>query len=214
MDIKTITEIHNRVMDISEDRFSQDTIAALLISLRTTADKQSLTREIGDFVAHPVRDRGQVLNHLASWNVQNIIEPGRTRIRIAIPAPKHGGILVDDMIDVLTALDVDASPLQLKREEILLCLFGILDSTSVTKPEKMDLRLKLSRNCCKNENGQEFLSIIAVSPNRLSHLYYSDILAEKYLQEQETDDFNFMSTYHVIRRNGELILQMTTIEPG
>lgn len=54
--------IKNRLTEIDKGNFSQDTVKLLLIELREYVPKKSAIRDISDFVAHPERDRGIILD--------------------------------------------------------------------------------------------------------------------------------------------------------
>lgn len=58
---KILKSIECRLIDIREDRFSQDTIKLFLIELRDYITKESPLKEIAHFIAHPERDRGDIL---------------------------------------------------------------------------------------------------------------------------------------------------------
>ena len=58
---KILKSIESRLSDIREDSFSQDTIKLLLIELRDYIAKESPLKEIAHFIAHPERDRGEIL---------------------------------------------------------------------------------------------------------------------------------------------------------
>jgi len=53
--------IEKRLVDIQLERFSQDTIKLFLIEMREYLHKNSALREIAHFIAHPERDRGEIL---------------------------------------------------------------------------------------------------------------------------------------------------------
>ena len=53
--------IEKRLVDIQLERFSQDTIKLFLIEMREYLHKNFALREIAHFIAHPERDRGEIL---------------------------------------------------------------------------------------------------------------------------------------------------------
>jgi hypothetical protein len=53
--------IEERLIDIKEDRFSQDTVKLFLIELREYLSPKSVLKEIAHFIAHPERNRGKIL---------------------------------------------------------------------------------------------------------------------------------------------------------
>lgn len=53
--------IESRLIDIKADKFNQDTVKLLLIELREYLSSNSILREIAHFIAHPERDRGEIL---------------------------------------------------------------------------------------------------------------------------------------------------------
>ena len=58
---KIQNSIEGHLIDIRKDRFSQDTIKLFLIELRDYMTKESPLKEIAHFIAHPERDRGEIL---------------------------------------------------------------------------------------------------------------------------------------------------------
>jgi hypothetical protein len=58
---KIKTSIERRLSAIQSSQFDQDTIKLFLIEIREHLFKNSALKEIANFVAHPERDRGEIL---------------------------------------------------------------------------------------------------------------------------------------------------------
>jgi len=148
---------------IKSDKFDQETIKGLIISIRDFGSTQYLIKELGDFIAHPERTKGVV------WN--NVLETGydKDSNTFYIQMPIAGDKFIQDFKNKLLACDV------IKKEEIedifkqygdgiMLCILGMLHFTSLSI-DSQTYNLKIEPNESKNVDGKQTLCMFAVDNN-------------------------------------------------
>jgi hypothetical protein len=151
---KSASDIRFHWSRIKDGCFDQDTLASLLVAVRQRAAKGGPTREIGDFIAHPSRDRGILLEHFESVKLMvdgtesNRITIGTTKqLHLSIPQPLSPAVFIDDLGETLIKLQVDEprhiiNALAVEKDELTLCYLGILHHATLRVNRKSDVVLK------------------------------------------------------------------------
>jgi len=142
---------------IKSDKFDQETIKGLIISIREFSQTGRYTREIGDFVAHPQRERGLLFE-----NVDNSGWEGNT---LHIVMPVEGNTLVNDLKETIKQSQIipvnEIDPIFSKFSNgILLCILGILHNSSLQFGID-NFIIKIEKDKSKNANKEYCLSIFA-----------------------------------------------------
>src|SRR5665213_1447827 len=159
---KSKSDIIHCLKKIAEKQFDQETLNSLLIPIREYAPKGRLTREIGDFIAHPIRDKGIILEHLSKSTIQSFPQDGKQVIRIGIPMPHHGNCLIEDLRKVVVDLGIDPKPIDDNRDDLLICYFGILHLTRLQISKRDSRTLKISRRFYPLADGTQRLCIVGI----------------------------------------------------
>jgi hypothetical protein len=163
---KARTEIAFLFSKIRSGDFDQETVTCLLMAIREHADQGSLTREIGDFVAHPARDRGAVLRLLSALRLQNV---GGT-LRVTIPMPFSGYEFPQELGNWMNKLGIDESrriddAIEQRKDELLVCYLAILHHVKISIDGNSEVVLKATCQLSVFGGRNERLNIIAVHPN-------------------------------------------------
>ena len=156
---KTASDIRFYWKRIQDQTFDQETLASLIVAAREYVPKGSPTREIGDFIAHPRRDRGILLKHFESYKIvidgkettEIHLKTGITpKIEFSFPPPLKPTCFTDDLKASLVSIELD-DPVSIGEvidrnfQELLLCFCGLLHFTVLRINKKSDVILKVCR---------------------------------------------------------------------
>jgi hypothetical protein len=153
---KTAADIRFYWSRVKNGEFDQETLGSLLVAAREYAPKGSPSREIGDFIAHPKRDRGiflerfEMARFLINGKESNVLTLGSNpQISISIPTPLAGSTFAKDLGQMLSTLDADdessiAQTINDFGPELTLCYLGLLHHSILRVNGKSDVVLKVS----------------------------------------------------------------------
>jgi hypothetical protein len=186
------------------DLLNQQLLIVLLIAIREVADWGSLTREIGDFIAHPKRDRGLAIDHLHKFNVQT---RGVAISAISIPGPFGANELINDLAMLFEKLGFDSMCLKAKTQEMIICYFGILHGSRLQVGSNLQWKLRVVGDWSSDESDS-FLSLVAESNKSWSlPLFVSSVPAHHLIHsESSSDPITSQDTLWAEQRDGKLCL--------
>jgi len=199
---KSKSDIMHSLKKIAEKQFDQETLQSLLITIREYAPKGRLTREIGDFIAHPIRDKGIILEHLSKFSIKSSPpKDGKQVISISVAMPLHGKCLIEDLRKVVVDLGMDTKPIDDNHDDLLICYFGILHLTRLQIGKRDSRTLKISRRFYPLADGTQRLCIVSVgvAPRMINHLFYTDIKAKEVFGDLDSDDLDCETMLRVVR---------------
>jgi hypothetical protein len=209
---KSKADAEHCLEQIANKTFDQETLKCLLMAIRECAPERTFAREMGHFVAHPVRTKGLVFDHLGIYNATTYRIPGKTVIRMALPAPMHGSRLIADLVKVVSDIGIDAKPIHDNGDGLLLCYFGLLHLATISFDKLNFQTLKMS-NRHYGDVGRFYLSIISVTlpADSILHLFYSDIEAKPFFGDTILEDFDVKTMLRVVRESGALKISRSGI---
>lgn len=180
-DAKTKAVVRFFLTRLQDNQLNQELLIVFLISIRELADQGSLTREIGDFIAHPIRDRGLALAHLSKLHIQT---NGQLITNISVPGPLNADDLVGDLAALIEKLGFESSSLKDKAHEIVICYFGILHGSNLKVGPDLFWKLKVVPNW-SSRAGVDFLTLVAQSNKGWCMPLFSSSVASTYLIANE-----------------------------
>ncbi len=140
----------SRVLDlIASNAHDCDTIKSLIIDLRPCCPNGSIIRELGDFIAHPERDRGILHKNIAN-TFEGMVRFFRASKGLPVDGPAGFGItpsftdveIVDSLFDILTtqrilpASDSRLPRIKLQRDSICICLLSLIQGATFALGDK------------------------------------------------------------------------------
>jgi hypothetical protein len=177
---KAEAQINYCLKKIEADTFDQETIATLLINLRDFVPKDSFTRELGDFIAHPEKDRGIALSHVEVFEMKTV----NGKICMTIPLPTEGDTLIAELQTSVAALARPekqqhvSTVIQTRGNDLLLCYLGILHFTTLFKkvPGSQPKQVGLIR--AKSMGSELFLSAVILMAGQAEVPFFSTRLVK------------------------------------
>ncbi|HUD47054.1 MAG TPA: hypothetical protein VMR33_09500 [Candidatus Baltobacteraceae bacterium] len=196
---------------IADKTFDQETVKSLLMAVRENAPEKSLTREMANYVAHPNRQRGLLLNNASKLDVKMLAaQPGRVRFKVSTSIGTDADRLVKDLASVVSGLGLDDKPVHENIYDLILCYFGILHLAIASTDNIKFYVFKLSDKHCRSLDGNNrpLLSIISVDSSNMwmSMAFYSNVDAESALGDLQLHDLDFQTVFRAVRQNHALRL--------
>ena len=189
MNMNLILRIEVMVKRINRDEFDQELIASLLIAIREKLPTGSLSREISDFIAHPLlKDRGQLWASVERVNKSLIKAYDKAKNEI------NGRITIEKAFDVNIAIKAIEQALinihesfiierqGIRFEEIQACVLLLLQG-SLIKVENIDGVDKEGISLAVNPLGKLCLMVGLPVPVRIpgdgsAPMFFSEIKYE------------------------------------
>ena len=210
---KVFREIAFQWGQIKNGSFEQEGLSLLLVALRNYITPTSLIRELGDFLAHPEKDRGLIFDCVRSNRIE-----GDT-IHASIVTEFDGYEMPRELGRVLKLLNVDTQAsiegiIEQRKEELLVSFLAILHNAKIVLPDKSSAVLRVMCFNSEIDGREKDISVFAVtSEEAMIQILSTPLLGEEWctLAVEEIENAEYL---RAARIDGKLELHQAVLKRG